>query len=144
MRMCLCPAIWPSLWARVRALLRRSYNTHRNAVSLLTIGGLTINPSTYEVFLHHRRIKLSVTEFRLLCLLAKNPGDVVPHHTIQQALRADHSKSAGLVKKYIQRLRRKLGDNPRAPVWIASVHGVGYRFIGHDPVSPPLASRVQQ
>ena len=41
--------------------------------------------------------------------------------------------SYGLVKKYVQRLRQKLGDDAREPFWIANVHGVGYRFIGPTP-----------
>ena len=32
------------------------------------------------------------------------------------------------LKKYIQRLRRKLGDDARNPIWIKTIHGIGYRF----------------
>ncbi|MFQ6027545.1 MAG: helix-turn-helix domain-containing protein [Dehalococcoidia bacterium] len=49
------------------------------------------------------------------------------------------------MKKYVQRLRRKLMDDAREPYWIASVHGIGYRFIGpapevRDNTGPMLAS----
>jgi hypothetical protein len=46
------------------------------------------------------------------------------------------------VKKYVQRLRRKLEDDAREPQWIASVHGVGYRFIGPPPGAPPFWQAV--
>jgi DNA-binding winged helix-turn-helix (wHTH) protein len=38
-----------------------------------------------------------------------------------------------LVKKYVQRLRHKLGDDAHEPRWVASIHGVGYQFIGPTP-----------
>ena len=37
---------------------------------------------------------------------------------------------ATLVKKYVQCLRSKLGDDPQAPQWIVNIYGVGYRFLG--------------
>ena len=42
----------------------------------------------------------------------------------------DRVDSAPLVKKYVQRLRKKLSDDAKNPHWIASVHGTGYRFVG--------------
>ena len=89
-----------------------------------------INPATYEVFLNDGRITLTSTEFRLLHLLLKNRGMVVARRVLEQSLWGDQVGSYGLVKKYVQRLRLKLGDNARNPIWIASIHGVGYRFIG--------------
>ena len=34
------------------------------------------------------------------------------------------------MKKYVQRVRRKLGDGAQEPRWIVSIHGTGYRFVG--------------
>jgi len=82
-------------------------------------------------------VVLTSTEFRLLHLLVKNRGTVVAHQTLERALWGGYMDSSKLVKKYVQRLRRKLGDHAREPVWIASVHGVGYRFIG-----PALGSQL--
>jgi DNA-binding response OmpR family regulator len=71
----------------------------------------------------------------LLHLLVKNWGIVVSRQTLERTLWRDQIDSYDLVKKYIQRLRQKLGDDAREPFWIASVHGVGYRFIGPTPGS---------
>ena len=53
--------------------------------------------------------------------------------TMERALWSGRTDSSKLAKKYVQRVRSKLGDNPRELHWIASVHGVGYRFIGPNP-----------
>ena len=79
---------------------------------------------------------LTFTEFRPLHLLLRNRGIVVSHETLGRTLWGDEVYSSGLVKKYVQRLRRKLGDTAQEPCWIVSIHGTGYRFI-----SPSESSR---
>ncbi|MCH7890102.1 MAG: response regulator transcription factor [Gemmatimonadetes bacterium] len=132
------PCDLTEIMVRIWALLRRvGLRTEPDADGPISSGRLVISPSTYEVFMDDRRVVLTSTEFRLLHLLVKNRGTVVAHQTLERALWGGYMDSSRLVKKYVQRLRRKLGDHAREPVWIASVHGVGYRFIG-----PPLASQV--
>ncbi len=96
----------------------------------LRSGQLLVNPTTYEVFLGDRRVALTSTEFRLLHLLLKNRGIVVSHETLGRTLWGEEVDSSELVKKYVQRLRRKLGDTAQQPRWIVSIHGTGYRFVG--------------
>ncbi|MFQ6028615.1 MAG: response regulator transcription factor [Dehalococcoidia bacterium] len=101
----------------------------------LQSGPLMINPSTYEVFLEGERLNLTSTEFRMLHMLVRNWGMVVSHKALESTLWGDQVDCASLVKKYVQRLRRKLKDDAREPVWIASIHSVGYRFIGPAPTA---------
>ena len=98
-------------------------------------GALVINPATYEVSLEGGRLSLTSTEFRMLHLLVRNWGMVVSHKALESTLWGDQVDCASLVKKYVQRLRRKLKDDAREPTWIASIHGVGYRFIGPTPTT---------
>jgi two-component system KDP operon response regulator KdpE len=128
------PCDLTEMMTRIWALLRRvGIRPSHESESPLLSGSLFINPATYEVFLGGQRITLTSTEFRLLHLLVRNRGTVVAHQTLERALWGDQIDSSGLVKKYVQRLRRKLSDDAREPRWIASVHGVGYRFIGPTP-----------
>ncbi len=125
------PCDLTEIMVRIWALLRRvGLRPEPDSDGPIASGRLMINPSTYEVFMDDQRIILTSTEFRLLHLLVKNRGTVVAHQTLERALWGGHMDSSRLVKKYVQRLRRKLGDHAREPLWIASVHGVGYRFIG--------------
>ncbi|HLF04869.1 MAG TPA: response regulator transcription factor [Dehalococcoidia bacterium] len=126
------PCDLTEIMTRVWALLRRAdFRPTQPGESTVQSGRLLINPSTYEVFFNGDRLALTSTEFRLLHLLARNRGVVVQHQALERAIWGEQAdNSSGLVKKYVQRLRRKLGDDARMPRWIASVHGVGYRFIG--------------
>jgi DNA-binding winged helix-turn-helix (wHTH) protein len=71
-------------------------------------------------------------------LLVKNRGSLVAHQALEQNVLRGSVDNHGLIKKYVQRLRRKLGDNAREPRWIASVHGVGCRFVG------PASTHVEE
>lgn len=125
------PCTPPELTMRISGLLRRaSLQQYSGSEGPLQSGALLISPSAYEAFFNKERLHLTSTEFRLLYMLARNRGTVVKHETLEQTIWSAEIKDAKLVKKYIQGMRRKLGDDARMPRWIASVHGVGYRFIG--------------
>ncbi len=125
------PCDMTEMMARVWALLRRTGAIARQEEERpLRSGDLLVNPITYEVFLGDRRLVLTSTEFRLLHLLLKNRGIVVSHDTLGRTLWGEEVDSSGLVKKYVQRVRQKLGDTAREPSWIVSIHGMGYRFVG--------------
>jgi len=138
------PCDLTEIMIRIWALLRRAESRPEPGTDgAISSGRLSINPATYEVFLSERRLTLSSTEFRLLHLLATNRGTVLAHQTLERVLWGGHSDSSRLVKKYIQRLRRKLGDDARQPTWIARVHGVGYRFIGPPPSIKPQVNQYR-
>lgn len=125
------PCDLTELMVRIWALLRRAgTRPSRQGEEPLSSGPLLINPATYEVALRGQPVILTSREFRLLHLLIKNRGAVVARSVLEQTLLREPVDNHGLVKKYVQRLRQKLGDNAREPRWIASVHGVGYRFVG--------------
>jgi DNA-binding response OmpR family regulator len=130
------------IMARTWAILRRvgTINYRNNNGPPIVSGDLLINPSTDEVFMSDQRIGLTATEFRLLHLLAKNRGLVVSHQSLEQSLWGDREFNPQVAKKYIQRLRCKLGDSAADPRWIASVHGVGYRFIGPKPCAQVVSN----
>ncbi len=120
--------------ARAVALIRRvGLTKQRSDESPIRCGELLINPATYEVFLGDSRLVLTPTEFKLLYLLAKNRHVTLTQEFIQRIIWADDIEAGEALKKYIQRLRKKLGDDARNPIWIKTVHGVGYRFSATTP-----------
>ena len=115
--------------ARAVAIVRRvGLTKQRSDETPIRCGDLLINPATYEVFLAESRLVLTPTEFKLLHLLAKNRHVTLTQQFIQRVIWSDDIEAGEALKKYIQRLRRKLGDDARNPIWIKTVHGVGYRF----------------
>ncbi len=115
--------------ARVVALLRRVGLTKQTSEdSTIHCGDLVIDPANYEVFLRADRLALTPTEFRLLCLMAENRHAIISREFIQRVIWGEDIQVGDTLKKYVQRLRSKLGDDARNPRWIKTVHGVGYRF----------------
>ena len=121
------------MMVKVVALMRRfTLVNRRSDESPIQCGDLMINPATYEVYMGATSLRLTPTEFRLLHLLAKNRHITLSQEFIMDAVWSDDLDGGNKVKKYIQRLRRKLNDDAKNPRWIKTVHGMGYRL------SPPV------
>jgi two-component system phosphate regulon response regulator PhoB len=114
------------LLARLRAVLRRPRAEAAPEGSPLIIHELTINPGRYEVLVQGQPVDLTVTEFRLLSMLARRPGWVFTRSQLVEGVHGDdYPVSDRAVDVQIVGLRRKLGD---AAVYVETVRGVGYRF----------------
>jgi len=115
------------LIARVRALLRRQDPVpQRNA---LLHGDIHIDPSAHAVSVSGKHVELSALEFRLLHYLAAHPGMVFSRdHLLDRVWGNDRSVTPRSVDVYIRRVREKIEPEPQTPVYVQTVHGVGYRF----------------
>jgi two-component system, OmpR family, KDP operon response regulator KdpE len=130
------------LVARIVALMRRTWGRDGGSnAEVLSSGPVLLNPHTYEVFIGKTQVNLTLTEFKVLHLLMRNQGRVVTHRFLEQVLWGDHEDSSARVKKYVQRLRQKLGSDGEGYRWIVSVHGVGYRFVGAPEGAPERSDR---
>jgi len=119
----------PELVARVRAALRRARADERPCV--VRIHDLEIDSAAFRVLQDEVELTLSATEFRLLLELARNPDRVLTRDLLLERVWGyDYLGDSRLVDMAVKRLRHKLGDDPAAPRYIATVRGVGYRFVG--------------
>ena len=120
------------VFARVVALLRRSDHGWVPGVRYLGADGLRIDLWAQECDLHGRPLHLSPTEYALLTFLMTHPQQALPAHTIVRRVWGWlPSDGKNTLRIFVNRLRRKLDDDPREPRYIASVRGTGYRFIGN-------------
>ena len=71
----------------------------------------------------------SPTEARLLHLLVKNRGQILPNELLLDRLWPDGNGAMNSLWEYIRRLREKLGDPSEVPHYIESERGIGYRFL---------------
>jgi len=118
------------LVARVKALLRRTGAFKKGTMSF-NKGKLVINPDTMEVLKDGMPVKLTQTEFKLLHRLAERPGQVFPREQlISLILGYDYEGYDRTIDAHIKNLRHKIEDDPRAPKFIKTVYGVGYKFTG--------------
>lgn len=114
------------LLARVRAVLRRQQVVAADESPELIRGNLLIRPGRHEVLVTGQPVQLTLTEFRILHLLAQRPGWVFTRSQIIDATQGDDaSVTARSVDVHIVSLRRKLG--PSGDV-IETIRGIGYRF----------------
>ena len=116
------------LIARVRALLRRHEPVVPNRV-VIQRGDLRIDPSAHSVSVSGKQIELSALEFRLLHHLACHPGMVFSRdQLLDRVWGNDRSVTQRSVDVYIRRVREKIESRPQDPIYLQTVHGVGYRF----------------
>lgn len=76
-----------------------------------------------------REIDLTFTEFEILYLLANNSGRVFDKEQIYDIVwKEPYSGDYNIVMSHIHNIRERIEDNPRKPIYIQTVWGVGYRF----------------
>jgi two-component system phosphate regulon response regulator PhoB len=113
------------LAARVKAAFRRK-NLAEDQQAKLRIRELVMDPRRHEVFLDGQPLMLTLTEFRVLHFLARQPGWVFTRYQIVDAVKGeDYPVTDRSVDVQIVGLRKKLG---RYGSYIETVRGVGYRF----------------
>jgi two-component system, OmpR family, response regulator MtrA len=117
------------LVARVRAVLRRGLVSA--APAELRFGDLEIDERGFRVRRRGEEVGLTATEFRLLCELARRPGQVFTREMLLDRVWGyEYLGDSRLVNVAVQRLRAKVEADPARPVLITTVRGVGYRFDG--------------
>ena len=117
------------LAARVRAVLRRLPG--ERGPEEIKRGELSMNFTTHEAWLACRPLNLTSVEFKLLGVLAKEPGRVFSRaNLIGEALGYDFEGFDRTIDVHILNLRRKLEPDPSQPRYIKTIYGVGYKFVG--------------
>lgn len=118
--------------ARVKAVLRRDRNSsHPGGEAPLHFAGLAIDPARREVETDGGQVVLSSLEFDLLAALARDPGRVFSRaQLLRQVWGYDFYGDERVVDVHIRSLRARLGDDASDPHLIATVRGVGYKFVG--------------
>ncbi len=118
------------LLARCVVIARRSTGNERPIVPAITIGEIEIDIVNRQVRAGDSVIHLSGIEQSLLYLLASRSGRVLTRDDILDAIwGTDFVAESNIVDRHIRSLRIKLQNDYRRPRFIATVPGVGYRFI---------------
>ncbi len=120
--------------ARVRTQLRR-YKKYNRAdgegpsADVIDIRGLHMRESTHEAFLYDEKLELTPLEFSILFYLGSRQGQVVSSEELFEGVWGEaYMDSNNTVMTHIGRLREKLNENAKNPVFIKTVWGVGYKI----------------
>ncbi len=118
------------LVARIQSVLRRSSNNSKQSQSVLKFGALVVNLENHEVTIGNEIVDLTSTEYELLSLFVKNPGKVLSRDQIMEWVSGIEWESFNRsVDVLVSRLRNKLKDDPKHPIYLKTIWGTGYLFL---------------
>ncbi|HMA34319.1 MAG TPA: response regulator transcription factor [Chloroflexia bacterium] len=122
------------LSARIRAVLRRMQSPMPLAGGgVFRSGPLLINYASHEVTLRGKPVKLTPIEYKLLCQLTRNTGQVLLHdQLLTRVWGPEYRGELDYLRIYVRRLREKLEDMPQTPTRILTERGTGYRYVQED------------
>ncbi len=118
--------------ARIKAALRRTMhydNASADTDVILKAGDLTMNLTDYTVTKRGQKVELTAKEFEILKLLLQNPKKVYTKEQIYSLVWNDaYLGDENAVNVHISRLRNKIEEDSRKPVYILTVWGIGYKL----------------
>ena len=119
------PFLPGELLARIESVLRRSYQ-NKPVADTLTVGPLVIDNGAHTVSLNGKPLLLTLKEFGMLHVLAKNKGRVYSREQLLHIVWGEeHQSSERTVDTHIKTLRLKMGNDGEL---IETVWGIGYKF----------------
>lgn len=116
------------LLARVKAILRRRMQEPMDQTKDIEAGDLVLKPDNFEAYFKGEKLELTLREFELLELLVRNKGKVLKRDYLLQSLWGFSHANTRVLDVHISKLREKIESNPREPIFIKTVRGIGYKF----------------
>jgi two-component system response regulator BaeR len=115
--------------ARVTTVLRRTRRGPGGAAAGPPSGGLVLDEASWRASLDGKSLELTAVEFKLLSVLASQPGRIYSREQLMDAMYRDERIVADrTVDSHVKKLRRKLADAVADEEFIHSVYGVGYCY----------------
>lgn len=115
--------------ARVKAILRRIQAPPTDVLPILRVGNLEINPTTHAFSQAGQILDLTPSEFDIIYLLMRHPGRAFSRtELIEEGLGYEYAGLERTIDSHIKNLRRKIEPDPRNPIHIETVFGIGYRL----------------
>jgi DNA-binding response OmpR family regulator len=119
------------LIARIGTLLSRSQRIGTWQEGSLHVGALTVDAIRHQVWVGTTAVDCTPGEFQVLAALAAQPGRVFTRKQLIERLpRTDVYTSERTIDMHVMNLRRKTEADPRNPVRLVTVFGVGYKLVG--------------
>ncbi|MBZ4664586.1 MAG: response regulator transcription factor [Caloramator sp.] len=119
------------LRARIKALLRRTYDIVANKGDIIKSGDIMIDVPSRKVNIAGKPVDLTSKEFDILFLLVTNPGKIYSRDTLLEIIWGyDYYGDSRTVDVHIRRLREKIEKDPSNPQYVLTKWGVGYYYKG--------------
>ena len=112
--------------ARVKAQLRRATRT---AGSTLSVGELTLDTASFQLWKGGQQILLTPMEYKILAMLMRSPGRIFTKIQLYEgAIGTYFEGDDNTMMVHISKLREKIEDDPKNPRYIITVRGLGYKI----------------
>ena len=116
------------LVARVRAVFRRT-ELGPSRGDVIRAADLELDVPRMRARAGRRSVDLTATEFELLATMMRQPGRVFTRGQLLDSIRSTESEAFDrAIDAHIKNLRRKIERDPKAPRYVLTVYGVGYKF----------------
>lgn len=113
------------LLAKIDGIFKRRLETDE-----LTVGDIRVDKAGKTVFYKENPVEMTIKEYELLLLLMSNPGKALSkEYLFKQVWGVDSESEQQTLTVHIKWLRSKLEEDPKNPVHIQTVWGVGYKFV---------------
>ncbi len=116
------------LAARIRAKLRRYFDLKTERRSVVRFGPFKLDLEGSILEKEGERVPLPPKEFELLSFFVRNPGTTMTPEKLYEHVWGQQYGDIATVAIHIQRLRRRIEEDPAHPCYIETIHGFGYRF----------------
>jgi two-component system phosphate regulon response regulator OmpR len=110
---------------RINNILRRNASSDAPKIEQVMFGPYTFSLTRKELKKASEIVRLTDREQEIMLLFAKRAGDTIPRHEL---IGSDVDVGERTIDVQINRLRRKIEDDPANPVWLQTVRGIGYRL----------------
>ncbi len=110
---------------RINNILRRNVSTDAPKIEQVMFGPYTFSLTRRELKKASEIVRLTDREQEIMLLFARRAGDTIPRHEL---IGNDVDVGERTIDVQINRLRRKIEDDPANPVWLQTVRGIGYRL----------------
>lgn len=113
------------LIAKIKGIFKRRYQHE-----ILSADGVTLNLADHTATIDGQSVDLPTKEFDLLALLIENQGKAMKkEYLFSTVWGSDSDSELQTLHVHINRLRQKLGDDPKNAKRLLTVWGVGYKFV---------------
>jgi two-component system KDP operon response regulator KdpE len=118
------------LQARVRVALRRTQENGEAAVPMLRTPRFSLDFAERQALVEGAEVRLTPTEWRLLEVLAREPGHLVSQQELlREVWGPGYGRESNYLRVYANQLRRKLEEDPARPAYLLTDPGQGYRLL---------------
>lgn len=119
------------LYARMEAVLRRTSGHAAKTFEGNSVKPLDIDFTGCEVRKNGIPVNLTKSEWLIISSMASHPGKIFTRDELISIVFGDeHDSFDRIIDTHIKNLRKKLEEDSRVPVYIKTVHGIGYKFTG--------------